>query len=64
MSTINADEKTNISKLDAETIKAIEDAEIQINKALEERYGNIDIDKMLLETEKKLDNPETKYLTH
>lgn len=38
--------------------------EIQINKALEERFGNIDIDKMLLETEKELDNPENKYLTH
>lgn len=38
--------------------------EIQINKALEERFGNIDIDKMLLETEKELDNPDTKYLTH
>ena len=36
----------------------------QINKALEERFGNIDIDKMLLETEKGLDNPDTKYLTH
>ena len=38
--------------------------EIQINKALEERFGNIDIDKMLLETEKELDNPDTKYLTN
>lgn len=38
--------------------------EIQINKALEERFGNIDIDKMLLETEKELDNPHTKYLSH
>jgi len=38
--------------------------EIQINKALKERFGNINIDKMLLETEKKLDNPNTKYLTH
>ena len=38
--------------------------EIQINKALKERFGNINIDKMLLETEKELDNPNTKYLTH
>ncbi len=38
--------------------------EIQINKALKERFGNINIDKMLLETENELDNPNTKYLTH
>ena len=38
--------------------------EIQINKALKERFGNIYIDKMLLETEKELDNPNNKYLTH
>ena len=38
--------------------------EIQINKALKERFGNINIDKMLLETEKELDNPNTKYSTH
>ncbi len=38
--------------------------EMQINKALEERFMNIDIDKMLLETEKELDNPNTNYLTH
>ena len=38
--------------------------ELQINKVLEERFGNIDINKMLLETEKELDNPDTKYLTH
>lgn len=37
---------------------------IQISKALEERFSNIDIDKMLLETEKELDNTDTKYLTH
>ena len=37
--------------------------EMQINKALKERFGNIDIDKMLLEAEKELDNPNTKYLT-
>ena len=38
--------------------------QIQINNSLEERFKNIDIDKMLLETEKELDNPNTKYLTH
>lgn len=38
--------------------------EIQINKALEEKFGNIDIDKMLKDTEKELDNANTKYLTH
>ena len=38
--------------------------EIQINKALEDRFGNIDIDKMLLKTEKELDDPNTEYLTH
>ena len=38
--------------------------EIQINKALEDRFGNIDIDKMLLKTEKELDDPDTEYLTH
>ena len=38
--------------------------EIQINRALEERFGDIDIDKMLLDTEKELDNTDTKYMTH
>ena len=38
--------------------------EIQINKDLKEKFENTDIDKMLLETEKVLDNPQTKYLTH
>ena len=38
--------------------------EIQINTALVERFGKIDIDKMLIETEKELENPDTEYLTH
>ena len=37
---------------------------IQINTSLEKRFGNINIDKMLLETEKELDNPNTKYLAY
>jgi len=36
---------------------------MQIHKALAEKFGNMDIDKMLLETETELDNPDTKYLT-
>ncbi|MBR3002512.1 MAG: type II toxin-antitoxin system Phd/YefM family antitoxin [Clostridia bacterium] len=38
--------------------------EIQINKSLETRFGNIDIDTMLQETEKELDDPNTKYLSN
>lgn len=38
--------------------------EIQTNKILEEKFGNIDINEILLETEKQLDNPDIKHLTH
>lgn len=38
--------------------------ELQINKELNERFGDVDIDEMLIETEKQLDNPKTKYLTN
>ena len=38
--------------------------EIDIEKALEEKFGNVDIDEMLLESEKELDDPNTKYLTY
>ena len=37
---------------------------IEPNKNLNERFGNIDIDKMLLETEKELDDKKNKNLTH
>lgn len=38
--------------------------ELKINDALKEKYGDTDIDEILEETEKELDNPNTKYLTH
>lgn len=38
--------------------------EIEVDRALEGRFGNIDIEKSLNESEKDLDNPNTKYLTH
>ncbi len=38
--------------------------EIDLGKALEETFGNIDIEKSLDESEEALNNPNTKYLTH
>ncbi len=38
--------------------------EIDIERVLEERFGNVDIDKALQESEKELNNPNTKYYTH
>jgi len=38
--------------------------EIDMEKALEEKFGNVDINKILEEAEKELDNPNTKYMTH
>lgn len=38
--------------------------EIEVDRALEGRFGNIDIENSLNESEKNLDNPNTKYLTH
>ena len=37
--------------------------EIQVDKTLEEKFGSINVDKMLKETEIELDNPDTVYLT-
>lgn len=38
--------------------------ELKINDALKEKYEDTDIDEILEDTEKELDNPNTKYLTH
>lgn len=38
--------------------------EIDIAKALEERFGNVEIDKILDEMDEEISNPNTKYLTH
>lgn len=38
--------------------------EIDEERALEARFGNVDIEKALDEAEKELDNPDTQYLTH
>ncbi len=38
--------------------------EIDMERALELKFGNVDIDKLLDETEKELEDPNTKYLTH
>lgn len=37
--------------------------EIEASRDLEQKFGCKDIDTLLLETEKELDNPNTKYLT-
>jgi len=37
--------------------------EIDFERALEERFGNVDIDKALQEAEKELNDPNTKYYT-
>ena len=38
--------------------------EIEQERVIEERFGNVDIEKALDEAEEKLDDPNTKYLTH
>ena len=38
--------------------------EIDEERALEARFGNVDIEKALDEAEEELDNPNTQYLTH
>ena len=38
--------------------------EIDMERVLEMRFGNVDIEKLLDETEKEIDNPNTEYLTH
>jgi len=38
--------------------------EIDMERALELKFGNVNIDKLLDETEKELEDPNTKYLTH
>ena len=38
--------------------------EIDMERALEERFGNVDIDKALQEAEKELNDSNTKYYTH
>ena len=37
--------------------------EIDMERALEERFGNVDIDKALQEAENELNDPNTKYYT-
>lgn len=39
-------------------------SELDVDKALEEKFGNVDMEKVLEEAEKTLENPETKYYTH
>lgn len=36
----------------------------ELEKKLEEKFGNVDIEKLLDESEKELNNSNTKYLTH
>ena len=38
--------------------------EIDKDKALQERFGNIDIEKILDEMDEEISNPDIKYLTH
>ncbi len=38
--------------------------EIALEKALEERFGNIDIDKILSDTTRKIKEGTMEYLTH
>jgi len=38
--------------------------EIDMERSLEEKFGNVDIEKILDEAEKELDDPNTKYMTH
>ena len=38
--------------------------ELDVDKALEEKFGNVDMEKVLEEAEKTLGNPETKHYTH
>lgn len=38
--------------------------DIDMQKSLEEKFGNVDIIKILEEAEKELDDPNTKYMTH
>lgn len=38
--------------------------EVEVERALSEKFGNSNIDNILDETEKELDNSNTEYLTH
>lgn len=38
--------------------------EIDMERALESKFGNTDIEKLLKSSEDELDNPDTKFLTH
>lgn len=38
--------------------------ELEVNKAIEEKYGNIDIEKELREAEEEAKDPNTKYYSH
>ena len=38
--------------------------EIDIERAIEEKFGKVNIDKALEESEKELKKPQTKYYTH
>ena len=39
-------------------------SQVNLENGLEARFGNIDIDKMLLQSEKEIDDPNTEYFTH
>lgn len=38
--------------------------EIELQNKLEERFGEVDMEKFLEELEKQIENPNTKFLTH
>jgi len=38
--------------------------EVEVERALEERFGNVNIEKILDEVEEEIDSQNTKYLTH
>ena len=38
--------------------------EVDMEKLVEDRFGNVDIEKMLDESEKEIDDSNIKYLTH
>lgn len=39
-------------------------SDLELNKELERKFGNVDIEKMLLEAENEVKNLETKYYSH
>ena len=38
--------------------------ELEIDRAMEEKFGNADIEKILKEMDEEIANPNTKFLTH